>query len=123
QHLPRRRHAHAGRARRPQGPARQLPVAQRAPLPDARPGHRRSQEETRMSKRANPTLIGGFVIGAVVLLVAGVMLFGGGKLFQATQDFRLYFKENVNGLSVGAPVKFKGVEVGSVVSIQLVPNS
>lgn len=75
-----------------------------------------------MSKRANPTMIGGFVIGAVVLLVVGVMLFGGGKLFQATQDFRMYFFENVNGLSVGAPVKFKGVEVGSVVSIQLVPN-
>ena len=30
-----------------------------------------------MSKNASPTLIGGFVVGAVAILAAGVALFGG----------------------------------------------
>jgi ABC-type transporter Mla subunit MlaD len=31
-----------------------------------------------MSQKANPTLIGAFVLGALVLLVGGVLLFGKG---------------------------------------------
>jgi len=32
-----------------------------------------------MSKPANKTVIGAFVVGAVALVVAGVVIFGGGK--------------------------------------------
>ena len=35
-----------------------------------------------MSKRANPTIVGAFVVGAFFLLVVGVVLFGSGKVFQ-----------------------------------------
>jgi len=35
-------------------------------------------------RRANPAIIGGFVLGAVVLVVAGVMILGSSKLFTAT---------------------------------------
>ena len=67
-----------------------------------------------MNKKISPTLIGAFVIGAVALLVIAVIVFGSGRLFRQTREFVLYFDNSVNGLRVGAPVKFKGVEVGSV---------
>jgi paraquat-inducible protein B len=72
-----------------------------------------------MSSRANPTLVGAFVLGGLVLAVAAVALFGSGRLFRESHPFVLYFQGSVNGLNPGAPVKFKGVEVGSVQRIMV----
>jgi paraquat-inducible protein B len=72
-----------------------------------------------MSRKASPTLIGAFVVGALALAVVGVLIFGSGRLFKKTYQFVLFFTGSVNGLNVGAPVKFKGVEVGSVKDIRL----
>jgi paraquat-inducible protein B len=71
------------------------------------------------SKRASPALVGAFVLGALVLAVAGLAVFGSGKLFRRTTQFVMVFGGSVNGLSVGAPVKFRGVQVGSVTQILL----
>jgi len=71
------------------------------------------------SKRASPTLIGAFVIGALLLVLGGLAVFGSGKLFRRTEQFVAIFSGSVNGISVGAPVKFRGVQVGSVTSILL----
>ncbi len=75
-----------------------------------------------MNKKISPTLIGGFVVGAVALLLIAVIAFGSGRLFRQTKEFVLYFDGTVNGLHVGAPVKFKGVEIGSVKDILLQLN-
>ena len=72
-----------------------------------------------MKKRISPTLIGAFVVGALILLVIGVVAFGSGQLFRKTQEFILYFDGSVNGLRIGAPVKIKGVDIGSVKDIKL----
>lgn len=72
-----------------------------------------------MSRRVSPTLIGAFVAGAVALGVVALSVFGSGRYFRKTYDFVLYFSSSVNGLRVGAPVKFRGVEVGSVKDILL----
>jgi len=72
-----------------------------------------------MSKRISPTLIGGFVLGALALLVIAVIAFGSGRLLRQTKEFVAYFDGDVNGLHIGAPVKFRGVEVGSVKRILL----
>lgn len=72
-----------------------------------------------MSKRANPALIGVFVSGAVVLAVVAIILFGSGRLFRSSERFVLYFENSVNGLEVGAPVKFKGVRIGQVREIYI----
>ena len=71
-----------------------------------------------MSKQASLTLIGGFVIGAVALVVAGVLIFGSGKFFSHTSPAVMYFEGNVQGLQVGAAVKFRGVPIGSVTDIK-----
>jgi len=72
-----------------------------------------------VSKKANPTLIGAFVVGAIVLVVGAVAIIGSGRLFRKTYEFVLYFEGSVSGLREGAPVKFKGVEIGAITSILL----
>ena len=72
-----------------------------------------------MSRKANPTFIGAFVLGAVALVVAGVVIFGSGKFFTETKKFVMFFNGSVKGLNIGAPVAFKGVKVGSVKEIRL----
>ncbi|MDD2769829.1 MAG: MlaD family protein [Methylococcus sp.] len=71
--------------------------------------------------KANPTLIGGFVVGGVVLLLAGVLLFTQLKV-NDVERFVVYFTESVNGLNVGAPVKVKGVTVGNVADIHVLAD-
>ena len=70
-----------------------------------------------MAKQANKTLIGTFVVGAVMLAVAGVMIFASGKFFAEKNYFVLYFDGNLSGLDIGAPVNFRGVRIGSVTNI------
>lgn len=73
-----------------------------------------------MSKKSNKTLIGGFVLGAIVLVVIGVLLFGSGKFFAKLTKYVLYFEGSVKGLNIGAPVVFRGVKVGTVTDIMIV---
>jgi paraquat-inducible protein B len=70
-----------------------------------------------MSKPANKTLIGAFVIGAVVLGVAAIVLFGSGRFFRDTDQWVAFFPGSVRGLNVGSPVVFRGVQVGQVTDI------
>lgn len=72
-----------------------------------------------MSKRANPTLVGGFVLGAVALVFVAVLLFGGGRFLQSRVLVVAYFDGSVRGLAIGAPVTLHGVRVGSVTDVQL----
>jgi paraquat-inducible protein B len=72
-----------------------------------------------MNKKISPAVIGAFVLGAVALIVIAILVFGSGRLFRQTRDFVLYFDDSVNGLRIGAPVKVKGVEIGSVKDIRL----
>jgi paraquat-inducible protein B len=76
-----------------------------------------------MSKQANTKVIGGFVVGAIVLVVAGVLLFGSVKWFNEQRKFVLFFNDSIKGLSVGSPVDFKGVKVGVVTGIKIILNA
>jgi paraquat-inducible protein B len=72
-----------------------------------------------MSSRISPTAIGVFVTGAIAIVVVAILIVVGGKLFQKPQRFVCMFPGDVNGLKVGAPVKFRGVQVGTVEVIKL----
>lgn len=67
-----------------------------------------------MSMRANPTSIGLFLIGAIIITLAGTAMLAGNTWFRNRTTFVSYFKESVNGLEDGAPVKFQGAPVGKV---------
>jgi|MudIll2142460700_1097286.scaffolds.fasta_scaffold05588_5 paraquat-inducible protein B len=75
-----------------------------------------------MASRANPAVIGGFVLGAIALAIAGLVVVGGGKFFQHRQFWEANFDESIKGLAIGAPVTFRGVKVGSVTDIRVVVN-
>ena len=70
-------------------------------------------------KRGNPAIIGIFIIGAIVLMVAGVLILGSGKFFVKTVRAVIYFDGSVQGLQIGAAVTFRGVKIGSVLSVEL----
>ena len=72
-----------------------------------------------MSVKANPTVIGAFLLGVIVLVVAGLMIFGGGQFFTEKVTYVAYFPETVSGLNDGAPVNFRGVKVGVVRRIEV----
>jgi len=67
-----------------------------------------------MSKKANPGVVGVFIVSGAAVLVAGIVLFSSSRLFTRSQDYILYFDSSLNGLSEGAPVKFRGVPIGTV---------
>lgn len=72
-----------------------------------------------MSKPANPKMIGAFVLGAIILTIAGIVVLGGGKLFQKRIPVVMFFGGSVTGLTVGSPVNFRGVRVGQVTNVYI----
>lgn len=72
-----------------------------------------------MSTQKNARLIGAFVLGALILALGAVTVIGGLRIFRDKQLAVVYFDGSVNGLGVGSPVKFKGIEVGRVESLSL----
>jgi paraquat-inducible protein B len=75
-----------------------------------------------MSKPANKTVIGIFVVVALALLVAAILILGSGKFFKNNPKFVLYFQGSVKGLAAGSPVNFRGVKVGTVTEIKMLLN-
>jgi len=72
-----------------------------------------------VSKRASPVAIGAFVVGALALVVIGLVVFGGINLFHRPLKVVMYFDESVQGLAVGAPVAYRGVKFGTVTQIRV----
>ncbi len=75
-----------------------------------------------MSKQASRTLIGAFVLGALGLIVAGVVVFGSGRFFRKVNRDVMFFEGSVKGLQIGAPVVFRGVQIGQVTKVVLEIN-
>lgn len=75
-----------------------------------------------MTKKANPIAIGVFVISALLIALFALMIFGASKFFTKTEHLVCYFKSGINGLDIGAPVKYKGVAIGSVEDISILPS-
>jgi paraquat-inducible protein B len=75
-----------------------------------------------MSKKANPTQIGLFIVSGLGLALAGLILFSSMRWFSGTHEFILYFNNSLNGLNEGAPVKYRGVIIGSVKRVMIYFN-
>ena len=67
--------------------------------------------------RVHPVAIGAFAAGAVALAIAAMFVFGANKLFTRKLPIVMFFDENVNGLTVGAPVSYRGLKLGQVTEI------
>ena len=75
-----------------------------------------------MSQKPNPTSIGLFIVIGAALGVTGLLLFSSSKMFTKTRDIVVYFNQSLNGLNVGAPVKYRGVTIGSVKRVMIFWN-
>lgn len=65
-------------------------------------------------RKTRSAVVGLFVLGGLALAVIGLLAFGGLRWFEPTQEAVVYFDEPLGGLSPGAPVTFRGIEIGSV---------
>ncbi len=72
-----------------------------------------------MKTKISPAIIGAFVIGALVLGIVALLSFGGVSFFAKPQRFVVYFDESIHGLTLGSPVKLRGVQVGRVVDLNI----
>lgn len=68
-------------------------------------------------QKRSTTLIGTFVVGGLILFLAGLVAFSSSSLFSRKQEFVMYFDSSLKGLSVGSPVSFRGVQIGQVKNI------
>jgi paraquat-inducible protein B len=65
------------------------------------------------------TVVGAFVLGALGIGVAALLLFGGGRLLTKKLRVVAYFQNSVAGLAVGAPVTLRGVKIGTVQNMKV----
>ncbi|GEM_PF-2459204 len=72
-----------------------------------------------MATRTEYTVIGSFVLGAVLLLVTALLVFGSGVLWQDRASFIIHFQSAMKGLNVGAAVRYRGVTIGQVRSVEV----
>lgn len=77
-----------------------------------------------MDSKVNYTTVGLFVIGLGAVLVAAILwLAAGGQAHHKIDLYQAFSNESVAGLNVNAAVKYRGVDVGKVKDIQLVPDN
>jgi paraquat-inducible protein B len=76
-----------------------------------------------MAKQANRSMIGGFVLIAVGIMAASVVIFGSGDWFKDSLKYVLHFQESVKGLNVGSPVLYRGFPVGEVKKVIILADT
>lgn len=67
----------------------------------------------------NHLKIGTFVLAGLALLLTALFVFGGRRYLQPTTPYETYVSGDVEGLSVGSVVKYRGVQIGKVTHIGL----
>ena len=70
-----------------------------------------------MSAKPQYFRLGIFILGAAALLVAAILVFGGGQFLRPQITMETYVDGTVQGIDVGSPVKFRGVLIGKVTRI------
>ena len=75
-----------------------------------------------MSAKPNYFKLGLFILISLVLLLAGIILFGSGVFGEKKIYFETFFKNSVSGLTVGAQVQDNGVQIGTVEHIGFIRN-
>jgi paraquat-inducible protein B len=73
-----------------------------------------------MSARTHERAVGAFVLGAVAVVLAAVLALSSGNWLARRDRFTLYFPGSVKGLIQGAPVTFRGVNVGDVRDVKAI---
>ncbi len=72
-----------------------------------------------MSTKSSKFLIGLFVIFGMMILAAVIIWVGASRILMKGSLYAVYFDESVQGLQVDSAIKYRGVEIGKVQSIDV----
>lgn len=72
-----------------------------------------------MNGRNSYLIVGAFVSIGVVALITMILVFAGGRSTEPTARYTVLFERDISGLTLGAPVRYLGVNVGQVVAMNL----
>jgi paraquat-inducible protein B len=72
-----------------------------------------------MDERGHSVLIGAFVVGALVVGLGAVLFFAGGGFGGPREKVVMVFDGSIKGLTIGAPVALRGVQIGQVTDIRV----
>jgi ABC-type transporter Mla subunit MlaD len=75
-----------------------------------------------MSARANYFKIGLFVLAGFFVLAGALIFLGAGNMFRPRIYFETYVDGTVQGVDLGSPVKFRGVQIGRVSKVDFCFN-
>jgi ABC-type transporter Mla subunit MlaD len=75
-----------------------------------------------MSNRANYLKIGVFVLAGFSLLAAALIFLGAGNVFRPRIYLETYVDGTVQGIDLGSPVKFRGVQIGRISKVDFCFN-
>jgi len=76
-----------------------------------------------MTSKTNYAMVGAFVLLLSAALIWGILWIGAGGPPKRVDYYLVYMTESVSGLNVDAPLKYRGVDVGKVVDIQIDPKN
>lgn len=74
----------------------------------------------KIEKESDYFKVGCFVIAGLIILIVAILVLGSGQLFKKTLYVETYFNESVQGLSVGSPVKYRGLDIGHISHISFI---
>ncbi|WP_018937737.1 MULTISPECIES: MlaD family protein [unclassified Thioalkalivibrio] len=61
--------------------------------------------------------LGLFILGGLAALVAALLILTAGNLLRPSVQIETYMDSSIQGLEIGAPVKFRGVNIGEVTDL------
>ena len=76
-----------------------------------------------MNGRNSYLIVGAFVSIGLVAMIAMVLFFAGGRSTEPIVRYTVMFERDISGLTLGAPTRYLGVEVGQVNAMSLVTQN
>lgn len=76
-----------------------------------------------MSENSHSVAIGAFILGALLIAISTAVFIVGSGIGSSQERVVMVFDGSVKGLSVGAPVALRGVQIGQVTDINLILDS
>ena len=76
-----------------------------------------------MSEKPQSAMIGAFIVGALLITISAIILVSKSGFGSRSDKVVMVFDGSVKGLTLGAPVALRGVQIGQVTDIELILNT
>lgn len=76
-----------------------------------------------METRASYILVGAFVLGLIAVLAGAGIWVARIEFNETPSRYVIYFDDNVTGLGIGSPARYRGIPVGTVTNIDIDPDN